>query len=225
MAGLRDSLEMHGDEPSRVLIEVHDRIADNGHRRHLELHFYQLRIEQFQQNFVNEPAIHFRHLETLVVKKLLDARFGRHLCDAIVLIGRCLDNVEGGGSVLCFAAEGRHAHLSHTDIPRPRDCLFLVASHFPEGKVGAGTLQACVFDDLAGLFCVSEAAELGVTGRTELDGTNANGRHIFAQSREIAALDSLTLVIRLASYGQGKRIGLEGRGRETGGGCARNRFV
>src|SRR5436309_14830089 len=108
------------------------------------------------------------------MEELLDSGFGGHLCDAVVLIGYRFDNVEGGGSVLRFSAEGRNAHLGHTDIVRPRDRLLLVRSQFPEGEVGTRTLQACVFNDLAGLLSVGEAAELGVAGRAELDDTYAN---------------------------------------------------
>src|SRR5271155_5772406 len=39
------ALKMHRLEPSGILVEVHDRVADDSHRGHLELHLHKVGIE------------------------------------------------------------------------------------------------------------------------------------------------------------------------------------
>jgi hypothetical protein len=55
-----------------VVGEVRDRVADRGHRRHLELHLHEVRVEVLEQHGVGQPAVlEPRFLEALVVQDLL----------------------------------------------------------------------------------------------------------------------------------------------------------
>ena len=198
---------MHGDETPRVLVEVHYRVSNNSHRGHLELHLHQLRIEQFKQDFVGEPAVDPGEFKPFVVQELLNARPGRHFSDLVVLVRRLLDGIHGGDAVLHGPVQAGRTHLRHANALGPVNRLLLLVSEFIQVKVGARALQPVVFHDLPGLFGVREAGELLVPRRAQLQAPNSQGGHVLAQPRKVTILDPLPVGIGLAPDRQPERIG------------------
>src|SRR5262249_29074040 len=94
------SLQMHGNEPAGTFREISDPLAYCSHSRHLELHLSQLRIEQFEQDFVGQAIANLGPLEPLVVQELLDAGLGGVLADLVVFVRGTLDDIHRRNTIL-----------------------------------------------------------------------------------------------------------------------------